>query len=467
MMMVCRIDGEHFQEVMPHAEKAYPYFIQSIRKIFRNPDMTQAKLMELSEVKQHRDEDHQAYMDRIRTLVIKTYPKMSMDDRDKLMTTHFVSGLHNQQIAIQLSGKVGLTPAKAVNKAAAIAAFLHDVPRSRKPEREKKSDFVAVAAAERSSRQYSRPGSADSSQSDIDPAAREHPARSHSEAGSSHGESEDEFFGAMEGRPPYARRFKPSATSGRCFRCGRYGHRRAQCRVPESDIGTNRERTHDPPTAKGTGRCPMCEGTHFMERCPELAKASGILADMRQQNRTPFAGVPAERQFDPAAERPSQSDSFKQPRAPPLPGNPKSQQLGRPPEKAMVGFEDHFYCLPSLTSSRDLTRDRDKLERRDMSVELALPGVSDLAHAELFFVAVQFQNKWTWALVDTGSSRNLLSLAFYHQLLYQPPLRPPREFKVLAGNGQPLDLSGLGNLRSVVERILVLPRLRHSRRSAS
>ena len=67
-----------------------------------------------------------------------------------------------------------------------------------------------------------------------------------------------------------------------------------------------------------------------------------------------------------------------------------------------------------------------------------------MAHAELFFVAAQFQNRWTWALVDTGSSRNLMSLVFYHQLLYQPPLRAPHSFRVLAGNGQPLDLSGIG-----------------------
>ena len=370
-IMACRIHLQHFNEVKPHTQKAYPYFRKALREIFRNPDMTQARLMELAEVKQKREEDYQSYMDRIRALVIKIYPKMSMQDRDKLTTTHFVSGLQNQQIAIHLAGKAALTPAKAINKAAAMAAFLHETPRSRKPDKEKKSDFAAIAAAQGSSRQHSRPGSADSTLPDDLPEAGRHPERSQSESGNSRAESDEDFFGAIEPRQPYSRRFKTSANSGKCFRCGRFGHRIADCRVPDSSLNKGREQVHDPPTARGMAKCPMCEGPHYMERCPTLARASQLLADMRQQNRPPNAGVPlpagredqpVSRSEHPVADRTARSSSsgFGPPRAPPLPGNPGTAAARTPSRsKSPVRVRGAVLLSPfSLQQPRSHARER-------------------------------------------------------------------------------------------------------------
>ena len=81
----------------------------------------------------------------------------------------------------------------------------------------------------------------------------------------------------------------------------------------------------------------------------------------------------------------------------------------------------------------ELTRER------TIALPTALRGV---VRDDMFFVKIQFLNRWTSSLMDTGASRNLMSLAFFDQLSPQPELRPPGETRVIAGNGASLDLRG-------------------------
>ena len=74
---------------------------------------------------------------------------------------------------------------------------------------------------------------------------------------------------------------------------------------------------------------------------------------------------------------------------------------------------------------------------------IALPAAfKGVVRDDMFFVNVQFQNRWTWSMMDTGASRNLMSSDFFAQLFHQPELRPPGATRIIAGNGASLDLRG-------------------------
>ena len=61
---------------------------------------------------------------------------------------------------------------------------------------------------------------------------------------------------------------------------------------------------------------------------------------------------------------------------------------------------------------------------------------------DMFFVGIQIQNRWTWAMFDMIASMNLVSTKFFSQLFHQPDLRPPGAMRIVAGNGAALDLRG-------------------------
>ena len=74
---------------------------------------------------------------------------------------------------------------------------------------------------------------------------------------------------------------------------------------------------------------------------------------------------------------------------------------------------------------------------------IALPAAfKGVVRDDMFFVNVQFQNRWTWSMMDTGASKNLVSSNFFAQLFHQPELRPPGSTRIIAGNGASLDLRG-------------------------
>ena len=72
---------------------------------------------------------------------------------------------------------------------------------------------------------------------------------------------------------------------------------------------------------------------------------------------------------------------------------------------------------------------------------------SELFHAdirgdrfsELFFLGITLQQKRVWALIDSGSSRNIMSEELYRTLIVRPTLQTSEE-NIVAGNGQPIVL---------------------------
>ena len=74
---------------------------------------------------------------------------------------------------------------------------------------------------------------------------------------------------------------------------------------------------------------------------------------------------------------------------------------------------------------------------------IALPAAAgEGIRDDMFFVGIQIQYRWTWAMFDTIASKNLVSTKFFSQLFHQPDLRPPGAMRIVAGNVAALELCG-------------------------
>ena len=62
------------------------------------------------------------------------------------------------------------------------------------------------------------------------------------------------------------------------------------------------------------------------------------------------------------------------------------------------------------------------------------------------FLRDRRQNKLVWALIDSGSSRNLLSEETYQSLAARPRMRSPGRVQILTGNETPVELLGFVTL---------------------
>ncbi len=60
----------------------------------------------------------------------------------------------------------------------------------------------------------------------------------------------------------------------------------------------------------------------------------------------------------------------------------------------------------------------------------------------LFWTLISIGDKPIWAMADSGSCRNLMSLELYEALPFRTSIRPPGPTRVIAGNASSLDLVG-------------------------
>ena len=78
----------------------------------------------------------------------------------------------------------------------------------------------------------------------------------------------------------------------------------------------------------------------------------------------------------------------------------------------------------------------------------AMPAVPtpNTSRMRLFFVESMVQSTPMWILADSGSSRNLINELAFSRLLFQPPLRPPGDVRVVGGSGEVLQIKGFAVL---------------------
>lgn len=122
----------------------YRAFVNEIRRIFKAQELTQARLVRLSNVRQYREVDNTRYMKRVQALVNNHHPKLPFAKRKILTRTNLVRGLSDDTILTQLSCDTRFSITEAVDTESAIAAVLHSNSRSQQSNRRRDCEIGSV-----------------------------------------------------------------------------------------------------------------------------------------------------------------------------------------------------------------------------------------------------------------------------------------------------------------------------------
>ena len=125
--------------------------------------------------------------------------------------------------------------------------------------------------------------------------------------------------------------------------------------------------------------------------------------------------------------------------------------LRTPPERKQIGSSRKQ--SPSSDATNVVVDDPMEVEEASQAPELrvldpAMPAVPtpNTSRMRLFFVESMVQSTPMWILADSGSSRNLINELAFSRLLFQPPLRPPGDVRVVGGSGEALQIKGFAVL---------------------
>lgn len=105
--------------------RKYPVFFSVLCGIFKAPDLTKARHVQLSNVNLDCDEDHTMFIKRVRALVNKVYKKLPLAKRKRFTHKHLFCGLADDTKLKQLFAHTKFITTKAVVKASSITAVLN------------------------------------------------------------------------------------------------------------------------------------------------------------------------------------------------------------------------------------------------------------------------------------------------------------------------------------------------------
>ena len=119
---VTRIHTSHFREIAPLLCYNYFKFRSECIKLFETPDLTQAYLSELTELAQAKDEDYETYYERVRDLICKAHPFMSVPERESIMVSYYTKGLYDSRVRDVVAATPGISLAEALRRSSSVAA---------------------------------------------------------------------------------------------------------------------------------------------------------------------------------------------------------------------------------------------------------------------------------------------------------------------------------------------------------
>ena len=249
--MLQKIAHPYFKEVVPYKDLEYLDFREKLVEVFGEPDMATARLHELKKAEQQYGEPIGEYMNRLRLLVLRAHPDLSHKDRDRILTTEFVSGLRDQDLSMSLAMAAIKTSADAEKKATEGESV-------RRNARSKKSTYMHCLPeqpAESPEDPVEEAMEAIAGEEDLTAAFGEQRGGRGAASGSRPWRG---FAGRGRGGPTRG------ATRGRCFNCNEFGHFQANCprRLEQASA-----------TALPAGEqvCSFCRGPHLVRFCPKYA----------------------------------------------------------------------------------------------------------------------------------------------------------------------------------------------------
>ena len=404
--MMQRILHPYFKEVSVHKELEYLDFREKLVEIFGEPDMATARLHELKKAEQQYGETISEYMNRLRLLVLRAHPDLAHKDRDRILTTEFISGLRDQKLSMALSMASIQSSADAERK----ATEGDSVRKNAKSKKAAYTHCMPEQPEEQLGDPYEEAEGAVGGAEDLTAAF---------------GEQRGGRGGAFVGRPfrGFGGRGRGGAFGvatrgamrGSCYSCGVVGHYQSNCPKRQGQVAA--------PSAPIV--CSFCRGPHPVRLCTKYAAS---LRDVAKPNA--MMGTQDARASNTGGA------------AAPVASRPAVQQQKQ--QQNLTSFLNEEVALPVLPSLEDLSEGPDG--------DMAMPGVESVTATPrlfLFFLQGNIQNYTCSILIDSGSVRNLIDDRIFGLLPYQPPLKP-RDIRVFGGNGQALKISGFVVLPVVI-----------------
>ena len=246
--MLQKIAHPYIKEVMVYKNLEYLDFREKLVEVFGEPDMATAWLHELNNAEQKYGETIGEFMNRLRLLVLRAHPDLAHKDRDRILTTEFISGLRDQKLSLALSMASIQSSADAERK----ATEGESVRNNAKSKRETYAHYL--------------PKQPEEQLEDSDSEAE----------GAVEGEGLKAAFGrqrvgdrgvAFDGRPfsSFSGKGHGGSTRGSmrglCYTCGEAGHYQAHCPQRQEQAGV----PNDSPV------CSYCWGPHPVQLCMDYA----------------------------------------------------------------------------------------------------------------------------------------------------------------------------------------------------
>ena len=268
----------------------YLEFREKLVEVFGEPDMATARLHKLKKAEQQYGETIAKYMNRLRLLVLRAHPDLSHKDRDRILTTEFVSGRRDHKLLMALSMASIQSSADAERK----ATEGESVRRNAKSKKSAYTHCLPEQPEKQLGDPNGEPDGAAGGEEDLTAAFGE---KRGGRGGAFIGRSFRGFGGRGHGGAFGAA--TRGAMRGSCYSCGVVGHYQSNCPKRQGQVAG--------PSAPIL--CSFCRGPHPVRLCAkyaaslrEVAKPNTMMGtqDARASNAgasaAPLASRPAGQQ---------------------------------------------------------------------------------------------------------------------------------------------------------------------------